>query len=188
MNDLRAFQRVGQDLFVTRLNNSHSGNMSVRQNRMTVITRTGSMLHRLEHSDLIETLLEGEDANTTLASRELPIHRAIYTGTGAEAIVHAHPPHVVALSFRCDLITPIDAEGTYYFPRGVPVVTVRNAVGSDEVARVVPPVLRDCPIAVVRGHGTFAIGPDLETCLHWTSSLDNIARIILLARGCACPG
>jgi len=180
MNTLRDFQCVGQDLFTGRLNNSHSGNMSVRIERMIAITRTGSMLHRLEYTDIIETLLEGEDSQTVKASRELPVHRAIYMGTKAQAIVHAHPPHVVALSMISDHIQPIDAEGRYYFPEGVCVLTVKDAVGSEEVAAGIVPLFAKRPLAVVRGHGTFAIGADLEECLHWTSSLDNSAQIILL--------
>ncbi|MFZ2959839.1 MAG: aldolase [Candidatus Ozemobacteraceae bacterium] len=182
MNDIREFQKVGADLFTAGLNNSHSGNMSVRLNRMLLITRTGSMLHHIEHGDLIETLIDGEDAATRLASREIPVHRAIYRGTKAEAIVHAHPPHVVALSLDRDRIYALDVEGAYYFPDGVPVIAVKNAVGSDEVAAAIPPVLNRFPIVVVKGHGTFAIGASLEECLHWTSCLDNIAKIIFLSR------
>jgi L-fuculose-phosphate aldolase len=156
--------------------------MSVRAQRLIAITRTGSLLHRLGHRDIVETTLTGDDAETPRASRELPVHRAIYTGTNAESIVHAHPPHVVTLSFFTDLIVPIDAEGQYFYTRGIPVVAVKNAVGSDEVAVRVTPLLREFPIVVVRGHGSFAIGKDLDEGLHWTSSLDNVAQILLLAR------
>ncbi|MBF0500828.1 MAG: class II aldolase/adducin family protein [Candidatus Riflebacteria bacterium] len=188
MNEIQSFQKVGVDLFTAGLNNSHSGNMSMRLNRMLVITRTSSMLHRLEHGDLIETLIDGEDAATRLASREIPVHRAIYRTTKADAVVHAHPPHVVALSLSGNCIQPLDAEGAYYFPMGIPVVAVRNAVGSDEVAGAVPPVLKQFPIVVVKGHGTFSIGETLEECLHWTSCLDNVAKIILLTRQYSDPG
>ena len=181
-NDLKAFQNAGRDLFLGGMNNTHSGNMSARLNRMLVITRTGSMLHRIEHGDLIETLIEGEDSNTKLASRELPVHRGIYRGTKAEAIVHAHCPHAVALSFYTDNIKPVDVEGAYYFPNGIPVLSVKNAVGSDELAAALPPLLQNNSIVVVKGHGTFSIGSDLEECLHWTSCLDNIAKIILLTK------
>ncbi|MBF0545900.1 MAG: aldolase [Candidatus Riflebacteria bacterium] len=180
-NDLRAFQNAGRDLFLGGLNNTHSGNMSARLNRMIVITRTGSMLHRLEHGDLIETLLDGEDSNTKLASRELPVHRAIYKSTKTDAVIHAHCPFAVALSLYKDHIQPIDIEGCYYFPNGIPVLAVKEAVGSTELAEAISPLLLNNKIVVVRGHGTFSTGVDLEECLHWTSCLDNIAKIILLA-------
>ncbi len=182
MNVLRDFQQVGADLFAARLNNTHSGNLSLRLNRMLAITRTGSMLHRLGHNDVVETLIDGDDLETPRASREIPVHRAIYRATGAQAVVHAHPPHVIALSLLVDRIMPLDGEGRYYFPNGIPILTVDNPVGSEEVARGLPPLLKTSPIVVVRGHGTFAFGTDLESGLHWTSSLDNIAQIVLLSR------
>jgi L-fuculose-phosphate aldolase len=181
MSHLRAFQTVGADLFAAGLNNSHSGNLSVRDNRMMAITRTGSMLHRLAATDIVETLIDGEDAETKRASREIPVHRAIYNGTSAGAIVHAHAPHAIALAYRFDRIVPADGEGRYYFPEGAPVIEVANSIASNEVAAAVVPLLKKVPIVVVRGHGTFAIGADLEEAFHWTSSFDHSAHILLLA-------
>jgi L-fuculose-phosphate aldolase len=180
MNILRDFQLTGHDLFIGGLNNSHSGNMSIRCNRMMAITRSGSMLHRLEYSDIIDTLIDGKDSQSELASRERPVHRAIYLHTDAGAVVHAHPPHLIALSMHCQSFMPIDAEGRYFFAHGVPVIDVVNAIASDEVAAKVVPVLREFPIVIVRGHGTFAIGSSLEDGFHYTSSLEHSARIALI--------
>ncbi|HOI89794.1 MAG TPA: class II aldolase/adducin family protein [Candidatus Rifleibacterium sp.] len=177
MTMLREFQTIGHDLFIAGLNNSHSGNMSVRLNRMMAITRSGSMLHRLDYDDIVETLIDGEDAASARASRERPVHRAIYLQTGAQAIVHAHPPQLIALSFFTDQFSPVDAEGRYFFPRGVPVVEVTNAIASEEVAGKVAPLLRDYPLVIVRGHGSFAVGNSLEDGFHYTSSLEHSARI-----------
>ena len=177
MNILRDFQTVGYDLFIAGLNNSHSGNMSMRTNRMMAITRSGSMLHRLDYNDIVETLIDGEDAETPRASRERPVHRAIYQQTNAQAIVHAHPPQLIALSFFTERFAPVDAEGRYFFPDGVPIVEVVNAIASDEVAARVAPLLSRVPIVIVRGHGTFAVGSTLEEGFHHTSSLEHSARI-----------
>lgn len=177
MNMLREFQTIGYDLFVAGLNNSHSGNMSIRVNRMMAITRSGSMLHRLEYKDIVETLIDGEDSESARASRERPVHRAIYLQTGAQAIVHAHPPQLIAASFFCDKFEPVDAEGRYFFPTGIPVVEVVNAIASDEVAAKIAPLLKSTPVVIVRGHGTFAVGNSLEDGFHYTSSLEHSARI-----------
>lgn len=177
MTLLRDFQTVGQDLFAGQLNNSHSGNMSVRNNRMMAITRSGAMLHRLDFSDIIETLIDGEDGQSLLASRERPVHRAIYLQTSAQAIVHAHPPCLIALSLHCNSFMPVDAEGSYFFKNGIPVVEVVNAIASEEVAGKVSPLLRQYPVVIVRGHGTFAVGATLEDGYHYTSSLEHSARI-----------
>ena len=181
MNHLREFQSTGKDLFVGQMNNTHSGNLSVRINKMLAITRSGSMLHNLEYSDIIETLIDGEDSNTAKASREMPVHQSIYQNTDAQAIVHAHPPHIIALSLQnSSRIYPIDAEGMYFFAQGIPVLEVENAIASDEVAQKIIPLLKESPIVAVKGHGTFAIGKDLEEGLHWTSSVEHSAKIVIL--------
>ena len=182
MSDLQQFRLVGEDLLQTRLNNSHSGNMSVRFGRAMTITRSGSMLHRLGFNDLVDTYVEGSGPESEGASRESNVHRAIYLATGAGAIVHAHPPHVVALSLLVDTIYPVDAEGGYFFSSGVRILSVPQAVASDEVASGIPMLLVKTPIAVVKGHGSFAIGRDLVEALHWTSCLENVAQVILLHR------
>jgi len=177
---LHDFGRCGEDLFRMGINNSHSGNMSICDGTTVCITRTGAQLGRLGWDDLVTTSLHYEDAAVKRASMELVVHRAVYRQTAARAIIHAHPPHAVALSFMHDEVIPIDAEGLHYMPR-VPVLVVEQAISSTEVATRLPDLLRRTPIVVVRGHGSFAIGPTLERCLLLTSSLENACKIRLLA-------
>ena len=178
---LNAFQLVGRDLCLTGLNNSHSGNLSVRRDERIIITRTGSMLGYLEERDLIETGLITNDANTRLASTEIGVHRAIYRDTSALAVVHAHPVHAISLSLLEDEIIPADAEGAYLLDR-IPVLCAACTIGSPEVEEKLPTLLREHKIAMVRGHGSFAAGRTLEEAYHWTSCLENVCRIIYLTR------
>lgn len=173
--------RIGRDLFLQGLNSSHSGNMSVRLGDRLVITRRGSMLHNLEEKDLIETGLHKNDSRITLASTEIGVHRAIYKNTPALAIVHAHPVYATALSLVEEEIIPIDSEGQYLLHR-IPVLGFEHTVGSDEVARVLPEYLKEYKIVMIRGHGSFATGQLIEEAYQWTSSLENICKIIYLTR------
>ncbi len=175
------FSQIGRDLFVQGVNSSHSGNMSVRQGDRLVITRRGSMLHNLKESDLIETGLDKNDSHIALASTEVGVHRSIYKNTSALAIVHAHPVYATALSLVQDEIIPIDSEGQYLLHR-IPVIGFEHTVGSEEVARVLPDFLKEYKIVMVRGHGSFAVGQLLEEAYQWTSSLENICKIIYLTR------
>ena len=136
---LEQFQAIGRDLFVAGVISSHGGNLSVRMGDRILITRRGSMLARLEERDVIETGLEENDANVMLASTEINVHRAIYLGTAAQAIVHAHPPYAIARSLMCDEIVPIDSEGSYLLHK-VPVVHTELTAGSKEVAELLPQV------------------------------------------------
>lgn len=176
---IKDFQRFGRDLFLAGLNSSHSGNLSVRYGDRIVITRRGSMLGHLENRDLIETGLEKNDGNIILASTEIGVHRAIYKGTSALAIVHAHPVHAIALSLLEEEIIPVDSEGAYLLHK-VPVLGAEHTIGSRELEEKLPGLLKEYKIVMVRGHGSFAVGQMLEEAYQWTSSLENVCRIIYL--------
>jgi len=175
---LREFQEIGRDLFVAGLISSHGGNMSVRRGDSIVITRHSSMLGRLKEGDLIETRLGKPDSTDVSASTELVVHRAIYLATPALAVVHAHPTSAVALSLASDEIVPLDLESTVLVGR-VPVVEVATASGSQELADAMSKTLRENRIAVVRGHGSFAVGKTVEEAYEWTSCLEQASRVIL---------
>ena len=181
---LNDFRQVGNDLFAAGLNNSHSGNLSIRLNEdQMVITRTGCMLHHIDHTDLITTAIRHEDYQTLKASRELPVHRSIYLYTKAKAIVHAHSPHVVAESLsgkhiENNRLMLKDAEGLYYFPKGIPVIEAQNAIASNEVAELVIPAFKDSTIVIIKSHGVFSIGESLEEAYHWVTGLEHSAKIM----------
>ncbi|MDT3697922.1 MAG: aldolase [Thermincola sp.] len=177
----REFNQIGRGLFLQGLNSSHSGNMSVRLGDRLVITRRGSMLGNLKESDLIETGLTKNDSRITLASTEIGVHRTIYQNTPALAIVHAHPVYATALSLIDDEIIPIDSEGQYMLHK-IPVIGFEHTVGSAEVARILPEYLKEYKIVMIRGHGSFAVGQLMEEAYQWTSSLENICKIIYLTR------
>lgn len=173
---LTQFQMVGEGLFQAGLNNSHSGNLSIRKGDRLVITRTGAMLGRLTPLDLIETGISYDDDQTRLASTEIGVHRAIYRATEAQAIVHAHPVMAVSFSLCLDELVPLDAEGQYYLPK-VPVLRCAETIGSREVEEKLPNLLAACPVAVVGGHGSFAAAKTLEEAYKLTASLEHSCKI-----------
>jgi len=111
------------------------------------------------------------------ASVEVAVHRAIYQATPAEAIVHAHPPLAIALSIDCDQLRPLDAEGKYYLPV-IPVLTVQDTIGTEGSIRLLPPVLKENRVVVIKGHGSFSVGQSIEEACQWTAVLESVCRII----------
>lgn len=174
------FKRIGKEMFDSGLNDSHSGNMSIRLGNRMIITRSGASLHNIVNRDLIDLPLFGDDIKG--ASLETPIHRAIYHKTKALAVVHAHPVQAISISFHIFKIRPIDAEGLHYFPDGVPILSVNKAIASAEVAEKLPDLLANNPLVVVRGHGAFGVGKSLEDAYKLISSLENSCRILRLAQ------
>ncbi len=178
---LSQFQTVGRDLFARGLVSSHSGNLSIRLRERIIITRRGSMLNCLQEHDLIETGVSKNSRSTPLASTELPVHRAIYRETQALAIVHAHPPHAVALSLNGTEIAPSGVEGLS-LPDTVPVVGWNMEVKPGGLAELIARTLQKHRIIMVHGHGSFAVGQLLEEAYNFTTALEQSCQILCLSR------
>ena len=178
---LSQFQTVGHDLFTRGLVSSNSGNLSLRLGDRLIITRRGCRLGCLKESDLIETGISKNDRSTPLASTELAVHRTIYQQTPALAIVHAHPPHAVALSLAETEIVPTDAEGLSIVGQ-VPVLGWHMEVKPGGLADIISQALKQCRIIIVHGHGSFATGQLLEEAHNCTTMLEESCRVICLCK------
>ena len=178
---LSQFQTVGHDLFIRGLVSSNSGNLSIRLGDRIIITRRGSSLGCLQECDLIETGISKNDRATPLASIELPVHREIYQQTSALAIVHAHPPHAVALSLTETEIIPNDAEGISMLG-SVPVLGWHMEVKPGGLADIIARALKQHRIVMVHGHGSFAIGQLLEEAHNYTTTLEESCQVICLLK------
>lgn len=154
------FREVGRDLFLAGHVTARHGNLSVREGDRIFITRSGSMLSRLDPTDIIETALEPSDLDEG-ASRELVVHRAVYAATDARAICHAHPPHTMYRSLVEDAIRPVDSEARYVIGESVPVLVPALKIGSAEAAVMLAEALQHVTVGVLRTHGPFAIGETL---------------------------
>ncbi|MCG2675862.1 aldolase [bacterium] len=173
------FIRIGRELFIRGLIASHSGNLSVKRGNEILITRRGSMLGSLTEKDIVSAPLIADGVKA--ASRELVVHRAIYLATSALACVHVHPPYAIALSLIENEIVPIDEEGAFYLPK-VPILAVENSIGSEVVASQLAKLFNENKIAMIKGHGSFAIGETLEEAYLKTSSLEHSCIIIHLVK------
>lgn len=178
---------VGRDLYAHNLVTSHGGNLSVRRPAGgALITATGAMLGRLDGSRLVAVDALGQplSAKAPAPSSNTDVHLAIYTAhPAANAVIHAHPVYAVARSLAQreaapeDAFAPINLEAQLILRTPVPVLTV----DWDGTPRAVAEALHACPIVLVRGHGSFAMGADLWEALNYTSVLDEAAQIATLA-------
>jgi L-fuculose-phosphate aldolase len=175
------FQEVGRDLFTRGLVSSHTGNLSIRLGDNLIITRRGSQLGCLQEQDLIETGIFKNDRSTPLASTELAVHRTIYQVTSALAVIHAHPPHSIALSLKEKKIVPNSTEG-YNTIGVVPVLGWGMEVKPGGMADIIAEALKDRRIIMVHGHGTFATGQLLEEAFNYTTTLEENCQVICLLK------
>jgi L-fuculose-phosphate aldolase len=168
------FQQVGRDLYAAGLVSSHGGNMSVRQGEGLIITSHGSRLGHLAKGDLVEV---GPGLEPKVEpSMDLALHQAIYAASEAQAVVHAHPRHAIALSLMGREIGPRDLEGQHYL--GIVPVVARG----EGVAQALADALQQHKIVVVAGHGSYARGESLWQALQWTSVLEESAEVLWLVQ------
>jgi len=175
------FQAIGQALCSQGLVSNQCGNLSIRLGEQLLITHRGSMLSSIGEADLVETGINKNDRATPLASTELAVHRCIYKKTSAVAVVHAHPPYAVALSFVEKEIIPCDMEGLDLLS-AVPVLGVGRAVRAVDLAEEIAEALTRYKVVLVRSHGSFAASQLLEEAYYYTSVLEQSCRILYLLK------
>jgi L-fuculose-phosphate aldolase len=172
----REFERIGKRLFAEHLVGGNFGNMSVREGKKGFhIKQTGDYLDSV--SGLVFVPFEGPVPKN--ASSEYRVHIAVYRNSPHVAIVHAHPQAAIAASLVMDKIIPEDSEGQMFCPE-IPVVG--GAPGTQELADNVAAVLSKQKMVIVRGHGTFAAGKNLDEAYQLTSLTEHSCRVLALKK------
>lgn len=166
---------IGRRLLQEGLIRANFGNMSLRGGGGFFIKRRGAFMDAAW--DPVFVPFDGPVPES--ASTEYPVHREVYKHSTFDAIVHAHPPHAIALSLTEAELLPVDSEGRLLAP-SVPVV--EGEPGSMELARSVARGLSSSPVVIARGHGTFAAGSDLLQAYILTSVVEHSSQILLLLR------
>ena len=165
----REIIRIGRLLYREGLVDARAGNLSYTLGDEIFITRTGSFLGDLGREDILRLPLRGDTILDGRASSELGVHRAIVLETSKRAVVHAHPPSCVVLSFYSAFIKPIDSEGRQILGEVYVVESI------EEVAEA----LKECKVVVVRGHGAFSASASLWKAYSYVSCLEQSCKILL---------
>lgn len=161
-------------------NDSHSGNGSVRDGDTVWLTPTGASGDRIAADDMIAAGVDAEPPAGT--SLDAALHLAVYRATPeAGALLHSHGPYTIALSLAGADFEPVDFEGHYLFPR-VPVLDIGYGEHVTTAPQRVADTLREQPIAILRGHGLYARGRNLDEAYRWNCQVEASARIAWLAR------
>lgn len=172
---LGTFAEVGSDLYKLGLVSSHGGNLSVRSGHEMWITGTGTMLGRLRERHISLVKPDGSYEGPQPSSDTL-LHSAVYALGGAQAVVHAHPHHAIAMTFGGETFVPPDFEGMHFL-KEVPVISE----GPNQVAQVAS-ALQTRLVVMLQGHGAYARGQTLWEALHWITALEESSHIAWLRR------
>lgn len=161
-------------------NDSHSGNMSVKEGDIVWVTPTGACADTLTENDLVacqpgKTPPEG-------ATLDAALHLGVYQhNPEAGAVIHSHGAYTVAMTLNGADFIPVDFEGAYYFQK-VPVISIAYDDYIEEAPQRVARALAKNRIVVVRGHGVYAQAETLNLAYKWTCSLELSAKTAYLAK------
>ena len=172
----------GKLLFERRLISGWGGNLSCRMGKNDfLITGQHAPLGFLTANDLVHIRADGTPVKKSQrASSETPMHLAVYAGTDARAIVHVHPPMVLAFSLSHDSFSPVSYEEKYtigevpVIPQDTPTVTKPEALVE---------ALKYSPVAIIKGHGTVAIGKTFQDAFLYTDLLEEAVHCQIFKNG-----
>ena len=167
--------RWGKLLFERRLISGWGGNLSCRVGKNDfLITGQHAPLGFLAPKDLVRLKSDGKPArNGRRASSETPMHLAVYAGTDAQAIVHVHPPMVLAFSLTHDSFAPVSYEEKYTIGKVSVIAQDTPTVTKPEE---VVEGLKYNPVVIIKGHGTVAIGKNFQEAFLYTDLLEEAVQ------------
>jgi L-fuculose-phosphate aldolase len=176
----------GKRLFERHLISGWGGNLSCRAGKnLFLITGQHAPLGFLTAKDLVRIDRSGKSLKKVQrASSETPMHLAVYAGTDAQAIVHVHPPTVLAFSLTHESFVPLSFEEKYtlgevpIIPQDTPTVTQPEKVVDE---------LRYHPVVIIKGHGTVAIGRNFQEAFLLTVLLEEAVRCQFFRNQIAAP-
>ncbi|TFD85275.1 class II aldolase/adducin family protein [Cryobacterium serini] len=130
---------------------------------------------------------DGELDGGYTVPNELPLHTELLRSRpDVRAVVHAHPPHVVAADLAGLPIRPIvgafDIPGTRLAAGGVPVYPRGVLVRNRRLAKEMVTAMGERPVVVLRGHGLTSAAMTVEQAVLQAISVDNLARLSLQIR------
>lgn len=119
---------------------------------------------------------------------ELPLHTEVLRRRpDVSAVVHAHPPAVVAADLAGLGVRPIigayDIPGTRLAAEGVPVYPRGVLIRDRRLAGEMVAAMADRPVVVLRGHGLTSAATTVEQAVLRSISVDTICRLSLQVAG-----
>ncbi len=180
------FKQAAHRAWQKGLLNGFNGNLSLRLGQRMLITCRGTAKAFIQPGDLVSVDLQtGEAPGTGSASSEAGMHLQIYRKQpGAEAVVHTHPPALLALDVQGQKPLALDLfEAGHY--QGLLGVVPRAEPGSQRLASMVGSAARDFQAVFMSGHGLTCWARSLQDAVALSEELEALAKIQL---ACVHPG
>lgn len=167
---------------------AHDGNISLRVDRAMLITPSGRSKALIEPSELVEVdIATGRSRGPGRPSSEAGLHLAVYRARDdVGAVVHAHPPQVMAYSLAGRSIA-LRAMPEALIGLGRVAVVPYATPGSPELAQSAGAELAGCDAVVMSRHGSVTVGRNLEQAWIRTERLEQAAVVSAAAEAMGVP-
>ncbi|HEY8332614.1 MAG TPA: aldolase [Tardiphaga sp.] len=191
MNDTRLREeicRLGRSLFDRGLTPGSSGNISVRcDDGGWLVTPTNASLGALDPARLSRLDADGRLLSGDAPTKEVPLHTALYaTRNAAQAVVHLHSTHSVALSMlpEVDPRAVLPPMTPYYLMKcGATALVPYYRPGDPAVADAIRGLAGQYSSVLLANHGPVVSGDSLEAAVFAIEELEETAKLYLLLRG-----
>lgn len=180
----RGMCAVGRRLMERGLIAGAEGNIAVRLDADRVlVTPAGRAKGALAADDLVEVDLAGRRVRGAgRASSELDMHLTILRARpDVRAVVHAHPPTATGMALAGQVPDGGVLPEVIVSLGSVPIVPYGQP-GSPELAERLRPYLAGHDALLLANHGAVTMGPTLDAAHFRMESLEQAARIVLVAR------
>ena len=180
--------RLGRSLFERGLTPGSSGNISVRlDDGGWLVTPTNASLGFLDPARLSRLDAKGRLVSGDAPTKEVPLHTALYeTRSGAQAVVHLHSTHSVAVSMlpEIDPRAALPPMTPYYLMKcGATALVPYYRPGDPAVANAIKGLAGKYSSVLLANHGPVVAGDTLEAAVFAMEELEETARLYLLLRG-----
>jgi 3-dehydro-4-phosphotetronate decarboxylase len=182
-----AICRFGRSLFERGLTPGSSGNISVRtEDGGWLVTPTNASLGWLDPARLSKLDAAGRLLSGDAPTKEIPLHTAVYETRGAaQAIVHLHSTHAVALTMlpEIDPRAALPPMTPYYLMKaGQTALLPYYRPGDPAVADAIRGLAGRYSSVLLANHGPVVAGETLEAAVFATEELEETAKLYLLLR------
>jgi ribulose-5-phosphate 4-epimerase/fuculose-1-phosphate aldolase len=177
----------GESLYARGYAHGSSGNLSVRLPDGLLVTPTNSCLGRLDPAKLSKLDRAGKHVSGDQPSKEGFLHLAMYEErAGAQAIVHLHCTHCVAVSClrhadTGNVLPPITAYHVMRIGR-LPLVPYYRP-GDRALAEAVREKAKKHHAVLLANHGPVVAGKSLEDAVYNAEEMEETAKLFLLLSG-----
>lgn len=163
------------------LNQSTSGNISVRIGDRMIITPSGIPYDQISPHMMVGMPLSDDPAPDLMPSSEWRFHqRLLASRPDMSVVVHAHPPYCTALAVQRRAIPACHYMIAAFGGNDVPLAGYA-LYGSDELADELARVMRERHACLMSNHGATVLGETIERALWRLEELETLARTYFLS-------